>query len=467
MLFSSPIFIFAFLPLVYLVNLKLPLKASNVFLTFVSLLFYAWGEPVYIILLVSSVTINYYLTRMMMRFHKKLFFTISIIFNMGLLVVFKYTVFIVKTIFSITNVNYIVPNIALPFGISFFTFHIMSYIIDVYHGTVKVQTSYLRLMLYISFFPQLVAGPIIKYKDIASQLVERKIKVSSTASGIKRFIMGLSKKLLIANIFAIPADKVFSMSVSDLNIAIAWIGAISYLIQIYFDFSGYSDMAIGLGQMFGFSFPENFNYPYIASSVQDFWKRWHISLTSWFREYLYFPLGGNRKGRLRTSINKLAVFFLTGLWHGANFTFIVWGLFHGLFLTLETYGFMKNLKAKFKPLGHLYTLLVVAIGFVIFRSEDLNQAFVLIRNMFTGLVFSESTRVTAGLLINPLIIVSFIFAVIISTPVLAKIRMKFQKIYNYQAAADIASGLISLSLYLLCILNLSTSSYNPFIYFRF
>lgn len=467
MLFCSPIFVFAFLPLVFLINFKLPLKISNIFLTFMSLLFYAWGEPIYIILLLFSIIFNYILAILMMKGRRKLLFIVCLIFNLGLLGVFKYTAFIVKTFFSVFNINYAVPSISLPLGISFFTFQVMSYVIDVYKGRVEPQKSLLKLMLYISFFPQLVAGPIIKYKDIAPRLDKREITVQSTVSGIKRFIIGLSKKLLIANVFAVPADKIFSMPDGEVNIIIAWIGAISYVLQIYFDFSGYSDMAIGMGRMFGFDFMENFNYPYIARSVQDFWKRWHISLTSWFREYLYFPLGGNRKGRLRTGINRLTVFFFTGLWHGAAFTFIVWGLFHGLFLTLETYGFMKKASDKIRPLGHIYTLLVVTVGFVIFRSESLSQAFNLIGNMFGGFVFTQSMRAAVGLLINPLLLVSLCLAVVFSTPVMQILGARLESMKGHRTAVDTFSGVISLGLYLLCILNLSTSSYNPFIYFRF
>lgn len=466
MLFSSPIFIFAFLPLVYLINLKCPIKISNVFLTIASLFFYAWGEPVYIILFLGSVTANYILTALMMKSHKKLFFTICIIMNLGLLAVFKYAGFFVQSSNAALGFNLGVPSIELPLGISFFTFQTMSYVIDLYKGKVEFQKSYLKLLLYISFFPQLVAGPIVKYKDIAERLDNRKITVSATTEGIQRFIKGLSKKVLIANVFASAVDKIFAMQTGELNITLAWIGAVSYVFQIYFDFSGYSDMAIGMGKMFGFDFLENFNYPYISASIHDFWKRWHISLSSWFREYLYFPLGGNRKGKFRTALNRTVVFFFTGLWHGANYTFIIWGLFHGLFLTLETIGIIKPDKGRLKWLGHIYTMLVVTVGFVIFRADNITQAASIISNMFTGFTFNESTKTAAGLILNPLLAVSFFFAVIFSTPLLRIIREKLDKT-RFKPAVGLVSGAVSLGLYFLCILNLSTSSYNPFIYFRF
>lgn len=468
MLFSSPIFVFAFLPLVYLLNLKMPVKISNVFLTMASLLFYAWGEPVYILLLIASVTVNYYAALLIARSnkYKKTIFIISLIFNIGLLVIFKYTGFLLGTITGLMQLNYEVPAIALPLGISFFTFQIMSYVIDVYMGRVEVQRSYLKLMLYISFFPQLVAGPIVKYKDIEDRLKSRKVTIEGTAAGIKRFIIGLSKKLLIANTFALPADKIFALQGNELNIAIAWIGAISYLIQIYFDFSGYSDMAIGMGKMFGFDFLENFNYPYVASSVQEFWKRWHISLSSWFKEYLYIPLGGNRKGKVRTSINRITVFFFTGLWHGADFTFIVWGLYHGFFLMMETFGMVKP-KSWPRALRHTYTLLVVTVGFVIFRAESMAQVGFFMKNMFSGFTFRESTRATVGLLLNPLIISSFIIALIFSMPVLPWLRGKIEASTRFRILKDAICAAACLGLYILCMLNLSSSSYNPFIYFRF
>ena len=466
MLFSSPVFLFSFLPLVYLINMKLPIKYSNGFLTAVSLLFYAWGEPVYILLLIASLTMNYLATVLMMRWHKKQIFILCILMNLGLLAVFKYAGFFVGSVNAVTGLSLGIPEIRLPLGISFFTFQVMSYVIDVYAGKVALQKSFLKLMLYISFFPQLIAGPIVKYKEIELRLSERQITTAATAAGIKRFIGGLSKKLLIANTFALAADQVFAMQPDKLNIFLAWIGAISYVIQIYFDFSGYSDMAIGLGKMFGFDFPENFNYPYISASIHEFWKRWHISLSSWFREYLYFPLGGNRKSKFRTALNRTIVFFFTGLWHGANYTFILWGLFHGLFLTLETMGVIRLNKGRLKPLGHVYTLLVVTVGFVILRADTLAQAAMLVINMFAGFTFNEGTKIAVGLIVSPLLIFCIIPAVVFSAPVVRIISQRLDR-SSLKPAAGFVSGAVSLGLYFLCILNLSTSSYNPFIYFRF
>ena len=464
MLFSSPVFLFAFLPIVYLINLKCSVKLSNAVLLVASLFFYAWGEPVYIFLLLFSVAVNYLLTLFMIKSHKKSAFAFSIIFNLSLLIVFKYAGFFVQVLNSALGLNLAVPNIRLPLGISFYTFQMLSYVIDLYKGTVNFQKSFLKLLLYISFFPQLIAGPIVKYKDIAPRLTNRKVTLYSTTEGVRRFIWGLSKKVLIANVFALAADKIFAMTKGELNITIAWIGALSYVIQIYYDFSGYSDMAIGMGKMFGFDFPINFNYPYISTSIHDFWKRWHISLSAWFKEYLYFPLGGNRKGKFRTALNRIIVFFCTGLWHGANYTFVIWGLFHGFFLMLETFGVIKKPRARLRPLGHLYTMLVVTIGFVVFRADTLTHAGYFLKNMIAGFDFSHNTALTVRLLLNPLLIACFFPAVIFSTPVAGILSRKTEKIKGYKNAA---ANMVSLCLYILCALSLSTSSYNPFIYFRF
>lgn len=467
MLFSSPVFLFAFLPVVYLINLKCSVNSSNIVLVIASLFFYAWGEPLYLLLLLGSVAVNFLLTRLMVKSHGKPFFLISVIFNLGLLVIFKYTGFFMQIVNSATGWDLPLPDIRLPLGISFYTFQIMSYVIDLYRGRVNLQKSYVKLLLYVSLFPQLIAGPIVKYKEIDMQLSERKPTAHSTAEGIRRFIWGLSKKVLIANTFAVPADKIFSMPQNELNITIAWIGALSYAIQIYYDFSGYSDMAIGMGRMFGFNFPINFNYPYISANIHEFWKRWHISLSSWFREYLYFPLGGNRKGKFRTAFNRLTVFFFTGLWHGANFTFIVWGLFHGLFLMLETVGVIRQPRGRLKPLSHIYTMLIVTVGFVIFRADTLTHAGYFIKNMLAGFNFTQGTAATAGLILNPLLITCFVLAVIFSTPAAGILARKFEKIKGGKTAIGLLSGGVSLCLYILCILNLSASGYNPFIYFRF
>ena len=322
------------------------------------------------------------------------------------------------------------------------------------------------MLLYISFFPQLIAGPIVRYEDIAKQIEEREFTLDRVSAGVHRFIIGLGKKVLIANQMGFVADTVFSYSAHQVGMGAAWIGALCYTLQIFFDFSGYSDMAIGLGKMFGFDFKENFNYPFIAPSIQEFWRRWHISLSTWFKEYVYIPLGGNRKGNARTTFNKLFVFFLTGFWHGAAFTFILWGMFHGLCQMLETYQIVPTKKKWFQPIGHIYTMLVVVVAFVLFRADNLKQGFGMIGHMFSGASGDAAVNASIFSTVGALTIVCFVIGIIISAPVFPNIRSrvegtKYETTYNY--AAYIGSLLI----FALAILSLVSSSYNPFIYFRF
>ena len=315
------------------------------------------------------------------------------------------------------------------------------------------------MLLYICFFPQLVAGPIIKYNDIRGELVSRTVCAEEAALGIRRFICGMAKKLLIANTMGGVADQIFALD--DVNIALAWLGGLAYLFQIYFDFSGYSDMAIGLGRMFGFHYKENFNYPYVSASIKEFWRRWHISLSSWFRDYLYIPLGGNRKGRTRTWINKYIVFFATGLWHGANWTFVLWGLLHGTFSVLEDSGVIpasKWQKGKGRIIGHIYTMIVVTVAFVLFRADTVGQGFFMIKEMFIGFHFEPALRQEFLLQLSPMVILAFVLAVVLSMPVKEKLQ-------NRKTEGWAFAG--SLALLGLCILNLSAGTFNPFIYFRF
>ncbi|MFG6363489.1 MBOAT family O-acyltransferase, partial [Schaedlerella sp.] len=337
MVFSSMTFLCVFFPAVFLLYHVIPsMRAKNVLLIIISLLFYSYGEPVYVLLMAGSASLNY-LYGLLMEWsgRRKPVLILAVCTNFLILGIFKYADMLIGTCNGLTGARIPPLKVSLPIGISFFTFQALSYVIDVYRGQVKAQKNYGSMLLYISFFPQLIAGPIVKYHDIEQQISNRTTDVKEIAAGFRRFIVGLSKKVLLSNTAALAADAVFAAELSQVNILSAWIGAVSYLFQIYFDFSGYSDMAIGLGHMFGFTFQENFNYPYISGSVQEFWRRWHISLSTWFKEYLYIPLGGNRKGAARTYMNKLIVFFCTGLWHGANWTFVVWGLYHGLFLLLE------------------------------------------------------------------------------------------------------------------------------------
>lgn len=476
MTFSSVVFLFAFLPVTFGLYALIPnITARNVLLTAASLGFYAFGEPKAVFIMIISICLNYVFGRLAAgdKFAKAAV-AAAVILNIGLLAVFKYLGFFMSGIDRLAGGNLAVPDIALPIGISFFTFQGLSYVIDCYRKEVPPQKNLLYVFLYISFFPQLIAGPIIKYKDIENQLSKREFTSQRVADGVTRFIIGLGKKVLISNNMGLVADTVFSYSPDELNMISAWIGAISYMMQIFFDFSGYSDMAIGLGCMFGFDFNKNFNYPYISTSMREFWRRWHISLSTWFKEYVYIPLGGNRKGKIRAVINRLIVFFLTGLWHGANLTFIVWGLLHGGCMLIEgvAEGFVSKLKGKsekntaFKVLSHLYVLLVVAITFVIFRADTLSQGFGIIAHMFsvsrgTGWVNAEiSSR------LEPVYYISLFAAIVLSMPVVPKLRGLVSQT-RFAAAADVVSHICVLGIFALSVLMVATSSYNPFIYFRF
>lgn len=468
MTFSSVIFLFVFLPVVFLLYAVIRQKTvRNIILAAASIVFYAFGEPFAVLLMILSIIFNYYFgiaasgTK-----HDKAAVFLAVLVNIGLLIGYKYTGFFAETFNTITGLSIPVPNIRLPIGISFFTFQGLSYVIDVYRDKKSVQRSLFSVLLYISFFPQLIAGPIVRYEDIAKQLDEREFSADRVSRGINRFIFGLGKKVLIANQMGIVADTVFSYAPSEVGMAASWLGAICYTLQIFFDFSGYSDMAIGLGCMFGFDFRENFNYPFIAPNIQNFWRRWHISLSTWFKEYVYIPLGGNRKGNARTTVNKLIVFFLTGFWHGANFTFIVWGMLHGLCQMLETYQIIPTKKKWFKPIGHIYTLLAVVLAFVIFRADTLTQGFSLIGNMFSGASGDEAVNATIMSMTSVMFLIALAFALVLSTPVFRVIRSKVTdtraaETYNY------LSYLGSLLIFALCILSLISSKYNPFIYFRF
>ncbi|MGN0395477.1 MAG: MBOAT family O-acyltransferase [Coprococcus sp.] len=472
MIFSSLEFVCIFLPVVLILYSILPsVRIKNGLLIVASLLFYAYGEPVYIFLMIGSVIFNYILARLIDRGkHKKIFLIAAIILNLGVLGVFKYTSFIIMSINNIISVNIPIPQISLPIGISFFTFQALSYVIDVYRGDVEVQKSFWKLLLYISFFPQLIAGPIIKYHDISKALSDREQNVEMIAFGMRRFIIGLAKKVLIANTVGEAADILFSTDMSHINIISAWIAAITYMLQIYYDFSGYSDMAIGLGQMFGFKFAENFVYPYASLSIKEFWHRWHISLSTWFKEYLYIPLGGNRKGRMRTNLNKIIVFFTTGLWHGASWTFVVWGLYHGFFLLLEDY--IPKLKKLPKVLGHIYSLLVVCIGFVIFRADSMSQALNMIGRMFgTGDMSAGSISIMLQMM-TPYFITMLIVGILFAAPIpmLVKritdrrVSLGKKKEKTIESAVLYAASMVLL---IWCMLRLSGNTYNPFIYFRF
>ena len=465
MVFSSAVFFFVFLPVVFILHTVIRnTTARNVLLIVASLIFYAWGEPVYVVLLLASILINYLLGRFV--WGRKPVLVAAVIVNLAFLIVFKYAGFIVQSINVLPFISLKEPKISMPIGISFYTFQAMSYVIDTYRDERKRPGSFLDVMLYVCLFPQLVAGPIVKYNSVREQLQDRQVSAEGTASGIQRFIVGLSKKMLIANVMAVAADRMFALDIAQLDMASAWVGAVCYMLQIYFDFSGYSDMAVGMGKMFGFSFPENFDYPYTACSIRQFWKKWHISLTSWFREYLYFPLGGNRKGRARTLFNRFFVFLCTGIWHGADWTFVVWGIYHGVLTMLETVlvkdknagKAADSAKPVIRVLGHIYTLLAVMIGFVIFRADSMSQAVHFIVSMFSFGATAVGTM-TAVSVMSPLFIITLIIAAVACTPVL--------RMLPKNAVTRLLGMVLTIILYMLCIMEIAAGSYNPFIYFRF
>ena len=464
MVFSSMVFMCVFLPAVFVLHCILPgIRAKNALLLLASVIFYAYGEPVYIILLFISTLLNYFCACGIDRFqnHRKGILVLAVICNLGILIVFKYTDFILGMVNSVTGLQLPLPQIRMPIGISFFTFQAMSYVIDVYRETTRAQKNYAKVLLYISFFPQLIAGPIVKYHDVAAEIDQRTVTLDDVALGIRRFSAGLCKKVLLANTLGLVADNLFGASAGSINGAGAWLGAISYMLQIYFDFSGYSDMAIGLGWMFGFHFKENFNYPYISGTIREFWRRWHMSLSGWFLEYLYIPLGGNRKGKFRTVVNKMIVFLCTGIWHGAAVNFLFWGVYHGFFLMLEEYipwiG-KKGSAVKFF-FQHVYALLVVCIGFVFFRAETMAQGCFWVRKMFTGFGWNAGAMSFALQQMTPVFLVTLAGALIACCPVKKLISEK--KWYGPVAYVCSLTGLV------ICILSLASGTYNPFIYFRF
>lgn len=475
MAFSSIPFLCAFFPIVVLGYYLIPsIRLKNFFLIAASLLFYTYGEGYYVLLMIACAFFNYLFARLIARFKRagKVLIWFVVLGNIGMLGIYKYSGMVITTINKMAKLDLDIPDIRLPIGISFFTFQALSYVVDVYRGKVKADKSFLHILLYISFFPQLIAGPIIKYHSIAEQLGHRKADLGKISRGMRRFIIGLSKKVLLSDTMAVAADYVFALGADALGTAAAWVGAIAYMLQIYFDFSGYSDMAIGMGKMFGFDFQENFRSPYAASSIQDFWRRWHISLTDWFREYLYIPLGGNRKGKMRTWINRLIVFFCTGLWHGANWTFVLWGLWHGAFLTLETViPKKKNQKKRFHVLNHIYVLLVVCVGFVLFRADTIGQAWRILSVMFTGGAWNPLIAASTMQIFDGLFLSMFVMAVFCSMPVGQWMEAWRSK---RREKGKICGGIVdvvcyagSILLLFACVMSLAGGTFHPFIYFRF
>ena len=478
MVFSDPLFLFGFLPFVLTLHTIAPKTWRNGILLAASLAFYCWGEAQFVAVMIGSIGLNYFLGIKIGSCDsptvKKRWLELAICANLAILILFKYTNFILENIGGFTGLETdLWTKIHLPIGISFFTFQAMSYVIDVYRSQVEAQRNIYSLALYIASFPQLIAGPIVRYCDVSRQLVRRVLTFEKFSYGVQRFIIGLGKKVIIANVAAEIADKVFAMQAVELSTCDAWLGAFAYSLQIYFDFSGYSDMAIGLGYMFGFRFVENFNYPYISRSITEFWRRWHISLSTWFRDYLYIPLGGNRFGRARTYGNLMIVFVLCGLWHRASWTFLLWGLYHGLFLILERQGLSKILKYD-KPSAHVYTLLVVLGGWVLFRCETLSQTAGFYGAMF-GLANQFELSTEIRMMMQQYHVGVIAFAIVAATPLGSIIVRRFeefgssptkwqstwQSIFYLSMASVLGLQLVWAS----CLV--VSGTYNPFIYFRF
>lgn len=466
MVFSSTIFIFAFLPIVLLAYYILGKKVRNYILLLASLFFYAWGGVEYLKILIVSIVINYIFGILIDKLRddiilKKIFLGIGIFLNLALLFYYKYYDFFIKNVNLTFNTEFPLKYIVLPIGISFFTFQGMSYIIDIYRKDGKVNKNPFSVALYISFFPQLVAGPIVKYKTVDDQIRNRKESIDNFSYGINRFVIGLAKKVIIADILAAMADNIFTQYYSGIDTPTAWIGAICYTFQIYYDFSGYSDMAIGLGYMFGFKFMENFNYPYISKSITEFWRRWHISLSTWFKEYLYIPLGGNRRGNVY--VNLFIVFLVTGIWHGADWSFVLWGLWHGLFILIER--FIRNKKFYINIpniIKHIVTMLIVILGWVLFRADNLEQAVGFIKTMF-GFGTASALTFEYMYFINKKLIFWIAMAAIGSMPFIAN---KLKK-YNGRKSFEILTTIGIAILFVISIIFVVNSTYSPFIYFQF
>jgi alginate O-acetyltransferase complex protein AlgI len=483
MVFSSPIFLFLFLPVVLAVYFLLPgLRVRNCWLLLVSLLFYAWGEVGFILLLLVSTLVNFELGKWVERTEaiprRKKVVAVAVVVNIGFLAFFKYAGLAVTTFnLPLTGCGFDplpVPKIALPLGISFFTFHALSYIIDIYRRKWRAAGDPRDVALYLFFFPQLVAGPILRWHAIAPQLEQRSFNRATFAEGVRRFVGGFAKKMIVADAVAVPADQIFSLPAHQLSASVAWLGVACYTIQIYFDFSGYSDMAVGLGKMFGFQFIENFRFPYTAQSIRDFWRRWHISLSTWFRDYVYIPLGGNRVSVARNHLNLIAVFFLCGLWHGANWTFVAWGIFHGVFLVLEKTPWGCVLEKLPRPLRHLYAIFVVMMGWVLFRTDTFSDAAHFFTTLFgAGHVIQAqpwyryaSREVIWGLCLG----------VAFSMPLWDGLKKSGSKIGGlfpapcrgiYSGLGQILENVLVVALLLISAAWLAGGTYNPFIYFRF
>jgi alginate O-acetyltransferase complex protein AlgI len=491
MIFSTPLFLFVFLPIFIIFCFIFKKSLRNLFLIVCSLLFYAWGEPKYVFLLIISIFANYLFSLLIdssqhhqKRLNSRFWLGLALVVNLAFLGCFKYVGFLSDSwnlftgILNLHLFSFPVPQWHFPLGISFFTFSAISYVVDIYRREAQFEKNPIYLALYISFFPKLLAGPIVQYRQMKDQMKNRSVSSEKLTYGIKRFVIGLAKKVLVANTLGGVADQIFALSPGQLTMATSWLGCICYTLQIYFDFAGYSDMAIGIAKMAGFDFFENFNYPYISQSIQEFWRRWHISLSNWFRDYLYIPLGGNRRARIRVYFNLMIVFLLCGLWHGAAKTFIVWGAWHGIFITLENAGFSRILKKTWALFRHLYLLFIVMIGWVIFRSDSLHFMVGYLKAMF-GL--SPGTAPTPALsqYINTQFILILFIAIAFSAPIVPQIYdLKDKLLIIFKKENSVSSIFMGLgwpvfeilllsSLLVLSIMAISSSLNNPFIYFKF
>lgn len=475
MVFSSAIFLFVFLPLVLAGYYLVPRVARNAYLLVASLLFYAWGEGFLVLLMLTSVLLNYVGGRVIdgCRVHrsKRIALGVTLAANLLLLGWFKYANFIAG------NLNVVLESLGLPtwgldpihlpIGISFFTFQAMSYVVDIYRGDARVQRNPVNSALYIALFPQLIAGPIVRYHHIDEQLRQRVHSMDMFSMGVVLFVIGLGKKMLIANPMGEVADRIFEIPAGELTASVSWIGVMAYTLQIYFDFSGYSDMAIGLGRMFGFKFLINFNYPYISCSMREFWRRWHISLSRWFRDYLYIPLGGSRVSPRRVYLNLLVVFFLCGLWHGASWNFVIWGLIHGAFLAGERTAFGQWIERCWRPVQHAYVLLVVVCAWVFFRAETLDYALAYLGAMF-GLGDGDGLLHHAAMYIDPMTAIIAVCGIVGSTPIWPEVRRRLAGLNGgWRAVVDTAAIGCLLLVILGATLHLAAGTHNPFIYFRF
>lgn len=468
MLFSSIVFLFTFLPAVMILYYLLPVRFRNVILLLASLVFYAWGEPVYLFLMLLSILFNYFsgldiARNLQDKRAAKQSLVFNLIINLAVLGFFKYEGFVLDTLNGILPVHISYHALPLPIGISFYTFQILSYIIDVYRGNVKVQTNLPNFALYVTMFPQLIAGPIVQYADVDEQLASREISRTKFGEGSMYFIRGLAKKVLLANTSGMIFTEVSGLAKDNIAVMTAWLGAFAYMFQIYFDFSGYSDMAIGLGKMFGFEFNMNFNYPYVSKSITEFWRRWHISLSSWFRDYVYIPLGGNRVSKIKHIRNLLIVWFLTGLWHGAAWNFVAWGLYYGVILIIEKYLLSPVLDRLPDVVRHIYSIVLVVIGWVLFFSSSFGQAADYIRVMFGAGAHGFADRESMYLLTSNLIL--WLILIFGSTPL---VHFRYEHMLRSKKwNTTIINSVVYAALFIVCIAYLVTETYNPFLYFRF